>query len=120
VNGCVTAVLPNSWMHRTEVSSERRKSERKCWDVPATIRTEDATVEWACLIVNFSDGGAKLVVEECSALPSEFILFLKSSSPIGRRCQIVWQNNSEVGVRFVSTFNSEPQASCGQSRLASR
>jgi hypothetical protein len=54
---------------------------------------------------NLSEGGAKLIVEERKPLPADFILILRPSSPVGRRCQTIWRIGNEVGVRFVSVLD---------------
>jgi hypothetical protein len=84
------------------IRDELRQSERNISNAPAVIRTEDAAVAISCTVCNLSEGGAKLVVEGSDPLPSEFILFLRPNSPVGRRCQAMWRLGDKVGVRFVS------------------
>ena len=79
-----------------------RQSERSPSNTPAVIRTEDAALTIPCVVCNLSEGGARLVVEGSDPLPTEFILFLRSDSPVGRRCQKIWRIGDKVGVRFDS------------------
>jgi PilZ domain len=82
--------------------TDLRRSERNSANVPAVIRTDDATVTLACVVCNLSEGGAKLLIEGSDPLPSEFILFLRPNSPVGRRCQTMWRLGDKVGVRFIA------------------
>jgi hypothetical protein len=55
-----------------------------------------------CAVRNMSNGGACLVFpHRRTALPSEFSFAIGPES-IRRSCQIVWQSEYRVGVRFVS------------------
>jgi hypothetical protein len=83
---------------------EQRQSARTSTDRVATIRTEDSSLEVSCVVCNLSEGGAKLILEEQKLLPTEFVLVLRSGSPLGRRCQIIWRLGNKLGVRFVSVF----------------
>ena len=78
---------------------ELRRNERSTSNTPAVIRTEDAAPAISCVVCNLSEGGAKLVVEGSDPLPTEFILFLRPNSPVGRRCQTIWRMGDKVGVR---------------------
>ena len=83
-----------------------RRSDRAPSDAPAMIGTEDDSFKAACIVCNLSEGGAKLMLEEPTPLPSEFVLFLRPDSPIGRRCHVIWRIENKIGVRFESTFDS--------------
>jgi hypothetical protein len=80
----------------------KRRNERSSSNISAVIRTEDASFSAACVVRNLSEGGAKLIINEQRQLPSEFILFLRPNSPVGRRCQVMWQVGKKVGIRFDS------------------
>jgi hypothetical protein len=90
-----------------------RRSERTPSNGCAVIRTEDASPAVSCTVHNLSEGGAKLTVEEQTPLPTDFILFLRPGSQIGRRCQTIWRIGNKVGVRFVSVYldKSAPKGS---------
>jgi hypothetical protein len=92
-----------------------RRSERTSSNGCAAIRTEDALLAVSCVVLNLSEGGAKLLVEEQTPLPTEFILFLRRSSPIGRRCHTIWRIGNKIGVRFMSVYldKSAPKGSGG-------
>jgi hypothetical protein len=82
--------------------TEQRQSERNSANTAAVIRLENGDRTIPCLVSNLSEGGAKLVVGEPEQLPSEFILFLRPNSPVGRRCKVIWRIGDKIGVRFDS------------------
>jgi PilZ domain-containing protein len=86
--------------------AERRNYERSSSNTPAVIRSDDASFTASCVVSNLSEGGAKLLVGEHEPLPTQFILFLRPNSPVGRRCETIWRIGNKVGVRFVSTADS--------------
>jgi hypothetical protein len=90
-----------------------RRHQRSSSNASALIRTEDTSFTASCVLYNLSEGGAKLVVEEGKPLPTEFILFLRPSSPVGRRCQTMWRIGNKVGVRFVSVVDLDKRAPKG-------
>ena len=90
-----------------------RQSERASANTPAVISTEDDSFKAACIVCNLSEGGAKLMLEEPTSPPSEFVLFLRPDSPIGRRCHVIWRIENKIGVRFVSAFDSDKSSQRG-------
>jgi hypothetical protein len=63
----------------------------------------DGTWRRSCTLLDVSDSGAKLEVEgPVNVLQArEFFLLLSSTGLAFRRCELVWINGAEVGVRFV-------------------
>ena len=55
-----------------------------------------------CTLVNVSETGAHLTVSDVYDLPESFALHLTRESDGGRRCQIIWRRDHEVGVEFLS------------------
>lgn len=58
----------------------------------------------AVLIVNLSDGGARLRVRGGQALPDDFVL----ADPLtwcAHRARVVWRKDAEVGVRLLKSQN---------------
>jgi hypothetical protein len=84
-----------------------RRFTRVSSNVSAKIGTEDDSFRATCIVCNLSEGGAKLMIEEPTQLPTEFVLFLRPDSPIGRRCHVIWRVENKIGVRFVSVFDSD-------------
>jgi hypothetical protein len=90
-----------------------RQSNRTSSNTSAVIRSEDASLTVPCIVRNLSEAGAKLSFDESTRPPNEFILYLRPSSPIGWKCRVIWQIENNVGVRFVSIFDSDKYASRG-------
>jgi hypothetical protein len=90
-----------------------RQSERASANTPAVIGTEDDSFKAMCIVCNLSEGGAKLMLEEPTPPPSEFVLYLRPDSPIGRRCHVIWRIQNKIGVRFVSVSDSDKSSQKG-------
>jgi hypothetical protein len=75
---------------------ERRQSARVSTNRVATIRTDEGSFTVSCVVCNLSERGAKLMVEEPKPLPTEFFLFLRPGSAVGRRCQTIWRIGNKV------------------------
>ena len=83
------------------------RSERTSSNASAVISNDDDSFRAVCIVCNLSEGGAKLMIEEPTALPAEFVLFLRPDSPIGRRCHVIWRIENKIGVRFVAAFDAD-------------
>lgn len=90
----------------------RRNSQRKSFFFPATIYRQDRTILCGCKILDISETGARLKIDKEFAevtldIPPAFLLsmtarddVLHESLSVARRCELVWQKEREVGVRF--------------------
>jgi hypothetical protein len=74
------------------------------------------TILERCTLVNVSETGARLAISDVYDLPESFALHLTRESDGARRCQIIWRQDHEVGVEFLSegalkqnTSRSHPQ-----------
>ena len=54
-----------------------------------------------CFIRNISDTGARLTVESAVGIPDTFDLMFDQG--LIRKCEVVWRQATEIGVRFVQT-----------------
>ena len=79
---------------------ERRKNFRVEWNSPASICDRDGEFTQVCIVRNFSNGGAKIVVPEGNKLPDEFFLRL-SPRTRARECHVVWRSKDHLGVKFI-------------------
>lgn len=73
----------------------RRQSKDPAWADPGGILP---VID--CQIVDISDSGAKLKVEDAEAMPSVFQLQVDSTRVFGN-VEVVWRRGSEVGVVFL-------------------
>ena len=78
----------------------RRKYPRRGLQYPARIVAPDGSWEHSCRVLDISDGGAKLAAEVPPDLPRDFILALSEHGRATRRCELVWADAGEIGVRF--------------------
>jgi hypothetical protein len=64
----------------------------------------DGTWHRACLMLDAAIGGAKLKVKQSvEGLDlREFFLLLSTTGAAYRRCELVWVNGDQLGVRFFS------------------
>lgn len=72
-------------------------------EVPVRIQAIDGTWSRSCLMLDVADDGAKLSLAESveSLRLKEFFLILSTTGTAFRRCELVWVNGSEIGVRFL-------------------
>jgi hypothetical protein len=71
---------------------------------PVNLMGVDGTWRRSCLLLDVSETGAKLEVEgPVSVLQArEFFLLLSSTGLAFRRCELVWIDGAQVGVRFIA------------------
>jgi PilZ domain len=79
----------------------RRRSPRRTAHEVVWIEKEPTILE-RCTLVNVSETGARLTISDVYDLPESFALHLTRESNDGRRCQIIWRRDHEVGVEFLS------------------
>lgn len=72
--------------------------------IPVQIVGLDGTWRRDCLMMDAALGGAKLIVEQSiDGLDlKEFFLILSRTGGAYRRCELVWLNGDQFGVRFRS------------------
>jgi hypothetical protein len=71
---------------------------------PVNLMGVDGTWRRSCILLDVSDSGARLEVEgSVSMLQSrEFFLLLSSTGLAYRRCELIWIDGTQVGVRFLA------------------
>ena len=80
--------------------SDRRATERRRI-VRAAISTFDSLQSAIpCVLLDLSEGGARLNLSSVQDLNDEFRLTVETEN-IDRRCVIVWRSGDEIGVRFI-------------------
>ena len=76
--------------------SRRRESPGKL----AMLMSGKGSPTRACRVLHLSQIGARLAVEMFAELPQKFILLLSPDGGLRRQCEVVWQSESAIGVRF--------------------
>lgn len=81
--------------------TERRKSQRITWNLPATALWADS-VRRPCLVRDVSAGGARVAVEDTAKVPMQITLALTQNGQVARRCRVVWRSGTDIGLAFQS------------------
>ncbi len=81
---------------------ERRKRRRKALLSSAKIVCRNDGGAMLCVVLNISEGGAKLRPADMPSCPDKFTLQLGDSHT--RECEVVWRNQAFLGVRFVAAW----------------
>ena len=84
----------------TEAASadDRRNSSRAGRLLSGKIVYNNSSCVMNCVILNMSDGGAKLRPADIVHCPLEFALRVAGQRP--RDCEVVWRSQDTLGVRF--------------------
>jgi hypothetical protein len=75
----------------------RRLADRQAW-----IVVENSFALRPCKVVDISDQGARLDLDEADRLPKFFDLTFTRASRAGRRCELRWRRGRTAGVKFVT------------------
>ncbi|MDH6259060.1 hypothetical protein M2427_002985 [Bradyrhizobium sp. BR13661] len=96
-------------------STENRKSPRVDFSrgVDVQIVAIDGTWSRPCRMIDVSQMGAKLLVENTvdRTKLKEFFLVLATRGTAFRRCELVWINGEQVGIRFLKGATDRPAKS---------
>jgi PilZ domain len=94
------------------MARERRKDLRVQWQSSATIHDLDNHLICACILSDFSNGGAKLTTVDASTIPDQFILGFARGRSGRRKCRVLWRSNGMLGVEFADAITNvdEPGA----------
>ena len=82
------------------MSSDGRKAKRQSVYHSAMVYGINGTRITPCVVRNISVGGAQLELQREIELPMTFLLSLSEKGQVRRRCKIVWQFATAVGVSF--------------------
>jgi hypothetical protein len=84
---------------------DRRKNFRVDWNLPATIYDVGRHLERPCILVDLSNGGAKIAGVRAYTIPDEFWL----RTPLGdrRSCRVIWRTEDTLGVEFTDHTGGE-------------
>ncbi len=64
-----------------------------------------------CTIANISKEGAMLTFRSAHDVPEILDLRLSNTSPLKRRCRVVWRHKDSVGVQFVPSTTTAARPS---------
>jgi len=87
------------------LNGENRKANRVRFDHkhPVNLMGVDGTWRRSCALLDISETGAKIEVEGTLDVlqAKEFFLLLSSTGLAFRRCELVWIDGCNAGIRFV-------------------
>ena len=72
----------------------------------AWIRFDDGFSVRQCLLVDMSNAGVRLVVDEPYAVADQFSLLLSRNAAPGRRCRVKRRRGLEIAAEFVGARNA--------------
>ena len=92
-----------AWGPEAAIFQNQRKHRRRNVRIEAALADAAGTDIGTCMIMNISEGGARLSRLESVALPDKFYLLLTKGTTVRRLCEVAWRNESEyeAGVRFL-------------------
>lgn len=80
---------------------QRRKSARRQINIAAAILSESGgPVICQCTMIDISQGGAKLMLEDATPVPDTFLLVLSRGARTQRTCTVRWRGPGAIGVEF--------------------
>jgi len=80
--------------------SKKPRPERKVVNEPAWICVENGFATRQCTLLDVSEGGARLRMDDPEFVRTPFRLKKNSSDP-GRSCAIAWRDGKEIGITFL-------------------
>ncbi len=89
---------------QSTANENRRASHRRKLIRCGKIIFRNGNCIMSCVILDISDGGARIRPLDTAYLPEEFILMLRDGEV--RRCELVWREGELIGVRFFAPVHS--------------
>ena len=86
-------------MSRRRSPPNQRHSTRRTVFIKALMLRE-ARSDLPCTLVDISDTGARLIVEDSKDVPERFTIVMSEQGVPRRQCRLIWRGESEVGVTF--------------------
>jgi hypothetical protein len=77
-----------------------QRPQRKAANEEAWIGVEGGFATRRCTVLDTSEGGVKLRVDDPQFVQPTFLL-KKSAADRGRSCKVAWRDGNEVGVEFL-------------------
>jgi PilZ domain len=79
---------------------EKRRLPRRLVHIPAKFATSDSAPLRDCIVVDISDYGARLELDNPNDVPERFTVVMGPNGGPYRRCRVVWRANNQMGVEF--------------------
>jgi hypothetical protein len=79
----------------------RNRAARKSVQQSGWITLDGGFAVRRCVVHDLSSTGAKITVEDASALGGRLRLAFSRDGKTGRKCEVVWRRGKSFGVKFV-------------------
>jgi hypothetical protein len=93
------------------MSNNKRRTSRRTVNAPAWMEIGSDARLRRCRLVDISENGARLIVENIENTPDSFNLLLSRFGRPNYHCSVVWKRDNEVGVEFLSSPSNEARES---------
>ena len=92
--------MVSTWYRSAKKSLvRRRRNPRRFINQPALLKTIDnLSLLGRGMILDISEGGARVQVEAPAEVPDSFVLVLSEHAQTWRLCQIRWRSEDEIGI----------------------
>jgi hypothetical protein len=82
-------------------AANKKRAARKSVQQPGWITLDGGFAARRCVVHDMSATGARITVENSSALAGRLRLAFSRDARSGRRCEVVWRRGKSFGVKFV-------------------
>ena len=82
-------------------AASKKRDTRKSVHQPGWITLDGGFAARKCVVHDLSATGAKVTVENASALAGRLRLAFSRDARTGRPCEVVWRRGKSFGVKFV-------------------
>ena len=82
------------------ISGRKHRPSRRRTSQPAWMTVDGGFAARQCTVLDISEGGARLRIEDPHFVKQQFHLKLERTSP-GRACRVAWRKGDVIGIKFV-------------------
>jgi hypothetical protein len=86
-------------MSERRVPPNQRQQTRRAVFIKALL-LRDGKPNLPCTLVDISDTGARLVIDDARVVPNRFTIAMTEQGVPRRHCRLVWRGENEIGVSF--------------------
>ena len=83
------------------MAKDARKAARNKVGSKAWIKLDGGFSVRPCTVVDRSNSGVQLRIDNPSMVPDPFVLVTSRATRIGRRCRVKWRNGGQLGAQFL-------------------
>jgi hypothetical protein len=82
-------------------AANKKREARKSIHQPGWVTLDGGFAARQCVVQDLSSSGAKITVDDASALTGRLRLAFSRDARTGRSCEVVWRRGKSLGVKFV-------------------